>query len=152
MSGSGSDRVVVIGLGYVGLPLAVALAGKAEVTGLDIDRGRIEELNAGHDRTREVDGERLRNSGLKLTSDPGDCAGADIYIVTVPTPVDSANRPDLRPVLGATETVAKLLDPARKPIIVYESTVYPGVTDDICGPRLEQISGLKRGRDFFLGY
>jgi UDP-N-acetyl-D-galactosamine dehydrogenase len=147
-----SDRVVVIGLGYVGLPLAVALAGKADVIGLDIDRGRIEELRGGHDRTREVDGHRLRDCGLKLTSDPADCAGADIYIVTVPTPVDSANRPDLRPVLGATETVAKLLDPARKPIIVYESTVYPGVTDDICGPRLEQISGLKRGEDFFLGY
>ena len=152
MSMTSSERVVVIGLGYVGLPLAVALARSFDVTGLDIDRRRVEELSSGHDRTHEVDAGALAASTLKLTSDAADCAGADIYIVTVPTPVDAGNQPDLRPVIGATETVARLLDPARKPIIVYESTVYPGVTDDICGPLIERVSGLKRGEDFFLGY
>jgi UDP-N-acetyl-D-galactosamine dehydrogenase len=152
MSMASSERVVVIGLGYVGLPLAVALARSFDVTGLDIDRRRVDELRGGHDRTHEVDAEALAESTLKLTSDAADCAGADVYIVTVPTPVDSSNRPDLRPVIGATEAVAVLLDPARKPIVVYESTVYPGVTDDICGPLIERVSGLERGVDFFLGY
>jgi UDP-N-acetyl-D-galactosamine dehydrogenase len=152
MSMASSERVVVIGLGYVGLPLAVALARSFDVTGLDIDRRRVDELRGGHDRTHEVDAEALAASTLKLTSDAADCAGADVYIVTVPTPVDSSNRPDLRPVIGATEAVAVLLDPAKKPIVVYESTVYPGVTDDICGPLIERVSGLERGVDFFLGY
>ena len=142
----------MIGLGYVGLPLAVALARSFDVIGLDIDQRRVAELRDGHDRTHEIDGATLAASSLRLTSEPGECAGADVYIVTVPTPVDGDNQPDLRPVIGATETVARLLDPARAPIIVYESTVYPGVTDDICGPLIEKISGLKRGSDFFLGY
>ncbi len=146
------ERIVVVGLGYVGLPLAVALARSFEVTGLDVDSGRIDELKRGLDRTREVDGETLASSSLKLTADSAQCAGADIYIVTVPTPVDEANRPDLGPVEGATRTVAGLIDPGRKPVIVYESTVYPGVTDELCGPLIEKVSGLKRGRDFFLGY
>jgi UDP-N-acetyl-D-galactosamine dehydrogenase len=122
------------------------------VTGLDIDARRIEELRAGHDRTREVGAEALAASNLVLTHNDADCIGADVYIVTVPTPVDAANQPDLRPVIGATETVARLLDPGRRPIVVYESTVYPGVTDEICGPLIERGSGLVRGRDFFLGY
>jgi UDP-N-acetyl-D-galactosamine dehydrogenase len=146
------EHVVVIGLGYVGLPVAVALARSCKVTGLDIDLGRIEELRAGHDRTREVDGPTLGASKLVITGEPSECGGADVYVVTVPTPVDSSNRPDLRPVMAATKTVAQLLDPARNPIIVYESTVYPGVTEDICGPLLEAESGLVRGIDFFLGY
>ncbi|HEX8258448.1 MAG TPA: nucleotide sugar dehydrogenase, partial [Allosphingosinicella sp.] len=146
------EKIVIVGLGYVGLPLAVALARGAAVVGVDIDRSRIEEIQAGVDRTNEVSPEALRASSLEVTSDPAICAGADIFIVTVPTPVDGSSRPDLRPLLGATETVAGLLDPKRRPIIVYESTVYPGVTEDICGPLIEKVSGLKRGTDFFLGY
>ena len=145
-------RIVVIGLGYVGLPLAVALARKFDTTGFDIDAERISELRDGRDRTREVDEVDLRETTLKLTSEAADCAGADVYIITVPTPVDRSNRPDLSAVLAATQTIAGLIDPARRPTIVYESTVYPGVTEDLCGPEIERISGLKRGRDFRLGY
>jgi UDP-N-acetyl-D-galactosamine dehydrogenase len=152
MSESSPERIVVVGLGYVGLPLAVALARRFAVTGLDVDRGRIEELKQGIDRTREVEAEALSASALALTSRGEDCRGADLYIVTVPTPVDSDNRPDLGPLEAATRSVAALIDPARRPVIVYESTVYPGVTEEICGPLIEQVSGLVRGRDFFLGY
>jgi UDP-N-acetyl-D-galactosamine dehydrogenase len=148
----GSPKIVVIGLGYVGLPLAVALARRFEVVGFDLDPQRIAELSDGHDRTREVEPEDLAKSSLKLTHEAQDCAGADVYIVTVPTPVDQANRPDLSAVIAATRTVAGLVDPERRPTIVYESTVYPGVTEDLCGPEIERISGLKRGRDFRLGY
>jgi UDP-N-acetyl-D-glucosamine/UDP-N-acetyl-D-galactosamine dehydrogenase len=147
-----SEQIVVVGLGYVGLPLAVALARSYEVVGLDIDQRRVDELKLGIDRTREVEPETLTASPLKLTSRAADAAGADVYIVTVPTPVDESNQPDLRPVIGATRSVATLLDPARRPIIVYESTVYPGVTEEICGPLIEEVSGLHRSRDFFLGY
>ena len=152
MPATGSDQIVVVGLGYVGLPLAVALAKTASVTGFDIDAKRVEELRAGHDRTREVGREALKASSLTLSSDSKACAGADIYIVTVPTPVDAGNKPDLGSVISATRTVATLLDKAKKPIIIYESTVYPGVTEDICGTLIEDLSGLKRGTDFFLGY
>ena len=147
-----ADRIVVVGLGYVGLPLAVALARSFAVTGLDIDSARVEQLRSGVDRTNEVSAQALESSTLALTSQAQDCRGADIYIVTVPTPVDAANQPDLGPVIGATRSIAALLDAARRPIVVYESTVYPGVTEDICGPLIEQVSGLVRGRDFFLGY
>ena len=152
MSFASTNHIVVIGLGYVGLPLAVALARHFRVTGLDIDAGRVAELRQGHDRTHEVEPERLAATTLQLSSDPAECAAADIYIVTVPTPVDEKNRPDLGPVIGATRTVAGLIDPSAKPIIVYESTVYPGVTEEICGPLIEEVSGLERGHDFFLGY
>jgi UDP-N-acetyl-D-galactosamine dehydrogenase len=152
MNASNSAKIVVVGLGYVGLPLAVALARSFEVTGLDVDSGRVAQLKAGVDRTNEVDEAALAASSLMLTDDEGDCRGADFYIVTVPTPVDSDNRPDLRPLIGATRSLAALLDPGRRPIVVYESTVYPGVTEEICGPLIEQVSGLVRGRDFFLGY
>ncbi|HEX8513574.1 MAG TPA: nucleotide sugar dehydrogenase, partial [Allosphingosinicella sp.] len=152
MNASRSEQIVVVGLGYVGLPLAVALARSFSVVGLDIDERRVEELKLGIDRTREVESEKLAASPLRLTSRSADAAGADIYIVTVPTPVDGDNSPDLRPVISATRSVATLLDPERKPIIVYESTVYPGVTEDICGPLIEEVSGLQRGRGFFLGY
>ena len=148
----GSATIVVIGLGYVGLPLAVALARHFDVTGFDVDPGRIAELREGHDRTREVETQDLRQSTLTLTSVPGDCAGAEVYIIAVPTPVDEARRPDLEPVMRATLTVAGLIDPAKRPTIVYESTVYPGVTEDLCGPEIERLSGLRRGRDFRLGY
>ena len=149
---TGGSRIVVIGLGYVGLPLAVALARHFETIGFDIDEGRVAELRDGHDRTHEVDGAALGESALKLTSDTAECVGADIYIVTVPTPVDQSNRPDLGAVMAATRTVAGLIDAERRPTIVYESTVYPGVTEDMCGPEIESVSGLKRGRDFRLGY
>jgi UDP-N-acetyl-D-glucosamine/UDP-N-acetyl-D-galactosamine dehydrogenase len=145
-------RVVVVGLGYVGLPLAVALADHFPTIGFDIDAGRIAELKAGTDRTREIASDRLLASSLALTSSTEEAAGHDIYIVTVPTPVDSANRPDLGPVCAATRTVGSLLKPGIGSIVVYESTVYPGVTEDICGPELERVSGLTRGKDFFLGY
>jgi len=145
-------HIVVLGMGYVGLPLAVALARQFRVTGLDVDEGRIEELRRSHDRTGEVEPLVLEHSPLALTSAAEDCRGADLYIVTVPTPVDAENRPDLAAVEGASRAVGALLDPARKPIVVYESTVYPGVTEEHCGPLLEQASGLKCGEDFFLGY
>jgi UDP-N-acetyl-D-galactosamine dehydrogenase len=152
MNASPNEQIVVVGLGYVGLPLAVALARSFPTVGLDIDTRRVEELKNGIDRTNEIEGDVLKASPLKLTSDSAECVGADVYIVTVPTPVDEANQPDLSPVIGATRSVAKLLDPGKKAIVVYESTVYPGVTDEICGPLLEEVSGLKRGVDFFLGY
>jgi UDP-N-acetyl-D-glucosamine/UDP-N-acetyl-D-galactosamine dehydrogenase len=145
-------RIVVVGLGYVGLPLAVALARKFDVVGLDRDSQRIAELRQGHDRTREVDGDVLRASSILLTDDAGECRAADVYIVTVPTPVDAQNRPDLGAVLSATRTIAGLIDAGRRPTNNYESTVYPGVTEGICGPDIERLAGLQRGRDFRLGY
>ncbi|HVM23206.1 MAG TPA: nucleotide sugar dehydrogenase [Sphingomicrobium sp.] len=149
----GADpRIIVIGLGYVGLPLAIALARRFETTGFDIDPVRIGELREGLDRTGEVEAQALRDSALKLTASAEDCAGGDVYIVTVPTPVDAANRPDLGALLSATRAVAANIDARRRPTIVYESTVYPGVTEELCGPEIERCSGLKRGRDFRLGY
>ena len=152
MSVSSKPKIVVIGLGYVGLPLAVALARHFETIGLDIDARRIAELESDHDRTGEIDGNVLATSRLRYAARAGDCPPADIYIVTVPTPVDGDNAPDLSLVRKASQTVGAMLDAARKPIVVFESTVYPGVTEDICGPILEQASGLKRGSDFFVGY
>ena len=148
----GEPRITIVGLGYVGLPLAVALARRFEVTGFDVDETRIAELRNGSDRTGEVPEQELGASTLKLTSTSGDCAGSDVFIITVPTPVDARNRPDLGPLLAATRTVGGLIRADRRPTIVYESTVYPGVTEDVCGPELEAVSGLTRGRDFRLGY
>ena len=145
-------RVIVIGLGYVGLPLAVALAKQFDTWGVDVNAARIAELEANHDRTGEIDAERMTASSLKLTADPAACPPADFYIVTVPTPIDDANRPDLSLVVKASTTVGTMLDASRKPIIIFESTVYPGVTEDLCAPVLEEASGLKCGTDFFLGY
>ncbi len=147
-----SPTIAVIGLGYVGLPLAVALANHFETYGFDIDTARIAELREGHDRTREIDRDRLLGSPLRYAAVGGDHPSFDILIVTVPTPVDKDNQPDLGPVLSATRSIAKLLQAGRGTIVVYESTVYPGVTEDICGPELEKLSGLRRGVDFFLGY
>lgn len=145
-----STKIAVIGLGYVGLPLAVALARHFPTTGFDISIERIGELHNGHDRTDEVESARLRASTLKLTTAPADISGFDVYIVTVPTPVDDKNEPDLRPMIGASGTVGRAMK--KGAVVVYESTVYPGVTENICGPELERISGLKCGVDFFLGY
>ena len=149
---NGASRVGVIGLGYVGLPLAAALARHFPTVGVDIDKARVDELRQGHDRTNELTSEKLAASTLELSTDIRDAGDADVLIVTVPTPVDHANRPDLGPVMSATRSLAKVLKPGRGTIIVYESTVYPGVTEDICGPEIEKLSGLERGVDFFLGY
>lgn len=147
---SANLRVSIIGLGYVGLPLAVALARHFPTTGYDINRARISELRDGHDRTHEIASEVLRASALKMTADDSEIAGSDVFIVTVPTPVNDENRPDLGAVLAACKIVGRRL--TKNAIIVFESTVYPGVTEDVCGPVLEAESGLTCGRDFFLGY
>jgi UDP-N-acetyl-D-galactosamine dehydrogenase len=144
------SRIAVIGLGYVGLPLAIGLAKRFSVTGFDLDRGRIDELNRGHDRTGEVEPGELKSAKLVATADAAAIAGADVYIITVPTPVDAANRPDLGAVAAASRTVGKAI--ARGGIVVLESTVYPGVTEEIVGPEIEKASGLVCGRDFHLGY
>lgn len=144
-------KISVIGLGYVGLPLAVALAKKFSVVGFDIDTDRISELRAGQDRTREVEPEALRKSELTLTANAEKCSGADVYIVTVPTPVDEQNNPDLRAVISATKSVATMLAKGKCATVIYESTVYPGVTEDVCGALLEE-HGFVRGQDFKLGY
>ena len=149
---AGGPHIVVVGLGYVGLPLAVALARHFPTIGLDIDARRIAELSAGHDRTREIEPDVLAATSLRLTAEAIDCAGANLYIVTVPTPVDADNQPNLRAVIAASRTVAGLIDPAKRPTVVYESTVYPGVTEELCGGEIERSGGLIRGRDFRLGY
>jgi UDP-N-acetyl-D-galactosamine dehydrogenase len=147
---SSSLKISVVGLGYVGLPLAVALARHYAVTGFDIDRARIAELEAGADRTGEVDPAALADTTLALSAAPDALNGSDLFIVTVPTPVDSAHAPDLTALLEATRLIAAALRPGA--VVAYESTVYPGVTEDICGPALEAASGLRCGVDFQLGY
>jgi UDP-N-acetyl-D-galactosamine dehydrogenase len=145
-----NSTIAVIGLGYVGLPLAVAIARHFPTIGFDIAAERVAELKRGLDRTGEVEASALRASTIRLTSSAADIAGADVHIVTVPTPVDLENRPDLGPVMKACATVGKALK--KGAVVVFESTVYPGVTEDLCGPELEKHSGLKCGVDFFLGY
>ena len=142
--------IAVIGLGYVGLPLAVALARDFPTIGYDVDQGRIRELQDGHDRTGEIDRPRLTDSALVVTDQAEAIATAKIYIVTVPTPVDDDNQPDLRLIKAACAGIGGML--RMGDIVVFESTVYPGVTEDICGPALADASGLVCGRDFFLGY
>ncbi|MFN7699307.1 MAG: nucleotide sugar dehydrogenase, partial [Deltaproteobacteria bacterium] len=151
------EKIAVIGLGYVGLPVALAFARAFEhVVGFDIDPRRVAELERGHDRTNEVEGDALEKTTLKMTTDPAALAGISFFVVTVPTPIDANRQPDLRPVKSASESVGRALGQRDgKPegaIVVYESTVYPGVTEEYCGPILEKLSGLKRGRDFKLGY
>jgi UDP-N-acetyl-D-galactosamine dehydrogenase len=144
-------KIAVIGLGYVGLPVAVAFArAGVPVVGFDIDKKRIDELRAGHDRTREVEAADLQQASLRYVSDPAQLAEADFYIVTVPTPIDGARRPDLGALLAASATVGAALK--RGDIVVYESTVYPGAVEEECLPVLEQKSGLAGGRDFTVGY
>ncbi|MFM9843445.1 MAG: nucleotide sugar dehydrogenase [Dongiaceae bacterium] len=156
-SSPAEPRLSVIGLGYVGLPLAAAFAGAGlDVTGFDISRERVAELKAGRDRTGEVPPQDFRRQNLRLSDRPADLVDRDVHIVTVPTPVDAANRPDLGPLDAACRTVGQALkasaphNPA--PIVVFESTVYPGVTEDICRPLLERESGRRAGENFFLGY
>ena len=144
-------KLAVIGLGYVGLPVAVAFSRQgSRVVGFDIDSARISELKAGRDRTREVEPGDLAVAKVVFTSDPGELSAADFFIVTVPTPIDQARRPDLTALLRASTTVGKALK--KGDIVVYESTVYPGATEEDCVPVLEQVSGLLAGRDFTVGY
>jgi UDP-N-acetyl-D-galactosamine dehydrogenase len=143
-------RIAVVGLGYVGLPLCVALARKFEVVGFDIDVSRVAEIVAGHDRTGEISGPDLQSSSAVFSNEEVALDGADVFVVTVPTPVDAANQPDLRAIEAASATVGGHI--AKGAIVVFESTVYPGVTEDICGPILAASSGLVCGTDFFLGY
>jgi UDP-N-acetyl-D-galactosamine dehydrogenase len=146
-----SRKIAVIGLGYVGLPVAVSFARVGNpVVGFDIDARRIAELRAGHDRTREVEPAHLALSTLSLARDPERLKTADFFIVTVPTPIDAANRPDLRALFGASETVGKVM--RKGAIVVYESTVYPGCIEEDCVPVLERASGLRAGVDFAVGY
>lgn len=140
----------VIGLGYVGLPLAVALAERYNVTGFDINEKRVQELKKNQDTTREISYETLESSRLQVTYCQDDIKGKDVYIVTVPTPVTSTNKPDLSILKQACKTLAEIIE--KGAIIVFESTVYPGVTEDICGPEIEKYTSLKSGKDFFLGY
>jgi UDP-N-acetyl-D-glucosamine/UDP-N-acetyl-D-galactosamine dehydrogenase len=148
---SHSRKIAVIGLGYVGLPVVVAFARSgATVIGFDIDRKRIAELKAGRDRTREVEPEDLAQKSLTYTDDAGSLKSADFFIVTVPTPIDETNKPDLRALLSASETVGAALK--KGDIVVYESTVYPGAIEEDCAPVLENASKLVCGRDFTLGY
>jgi len=153
------DKIALIGLGYVGLPLAVEFAKKYQVFGFDINAGRIAELNKGHDRTLEIEDTLLQQVldttgekpvGLYFTSQLEEIKSANYYIVTVPTPIDKNNRPDLTPLYKASETIGRVLK--KGDIVIYESTVYPGVTEEECVPVLEKISGLKFNVDFFAGY
>ncbi len=143
-------RIAVLGLGYVGLPLAVALARHFKVIGYDLDSSRVSELRAGRDRTFEVSSEELQKSSLKVVGAAEELRGSDFFIVAVPTPVDTENRPDLSALREASRTVGAVLD--ENAVVVFESTVYPGVTENICGPILEKVSGLRCGVDFHLGY
>lgn len=144
-------QVAVIGLGYVGLPLAVESGKHFPTVGLDINKHRIDELRQGIDRTLEVDSEELlQSSDLSFTSETIDIESCNFYIVTVPTPVDEHKNPDLRPIIGASRSIAPYLK--KGDIVVYESTVYPGCTEEICVPLLEQGSGLRFNDDFFCGY
>ena len=142
--------ISIIGLGYVGLPLAVAFAKKYKVIGFDINKKRIEELKKGYDRTREVSEKELKSVNIKYTSDINDLKEANIHIITVPTPIDKHKNPDLRPLIEATKSVASILK--KGDIVIYESTVFPGCTEEVCVPILEQVSGLVFNKDFFVGY
>lgn len=143
-------KVAIVGLGYVGLPVAVAFGLQRSTIGFDINRARIEELQRGRDSTLEVETAELQRADITFTDDPSVLAQADFFIVAVPTPVDAAKRPDLTPVLRASETVGGILK--RGDIVVFESTVYPGATEEDCVPVLERVSGLVAGEDFFVGY
>lgn len=149
-----TPKICVIGLGYVGLPLARLFSTKFETIGFDMNQSRVDALMSGHDATLEVDDELLQdainNHGFRCTTNIEDIRECNFYVVAVPTPVDSNNRPDLRPLWGASETVGKVI--SKGDIVVYESTVYPGVTEEECLPVVEKVSGLKFNEDFFAGY
>lgn len=145
------ERIVsVVGLGYVGLPVALAFGKKKKTIGFDINRQRLQELKNGKDRTNEVESSELKSADILYTDQIQDLKGADFHIIAIPTPVDHANRPDLSLIFKASETVGKALK--KGDIVVYESTVYPGATEEECVPILERVSGLKGGIDFKVGY
>ncbi|MBU2919805.1 nucleotide sugar dehydrogenase [Winogradskyella psychrotolerans] len=153
------DKIAIIGLGYVGLPLAVEFAKKFFVVGFDINKQRISELNTGLDKTLEVDNENLKsvlttdlnsNKGLYITDNVEALAATNVYIITVPTPTDALNKPVFTPLIKASETVGRAM--SKNDIVIYESTVYPGATEDICVPILAEVSGLTYNKDFFAGY
>ncbi len=147
-------KICVVGLGYVGLPLARLFSTKYETVGFDMNQKRVDALNGGHDATLEVSDELLQdainNHGFKCTTDLEEIKKCNVYIVAVPTPVDDNNRPDLKPLWGASETVGKVI--SKGDIVIYESTVYPGVTEEECLPVVERVSGMKFNVDFFAGY
>ncbi len=149
-----ATKICVIGLGYVGLPLARLFSTKYETVGFDMNQARVDALMAGHDATLEVSDELLqdaiKNHGFRCTTDLEEIRDCNFYVVAVPTPVDANNRPDLQPLIGASETVGKVI--SKGDIVVYESTVYPGVTEEECLPVVERESGLKFNEDFFAGY
>jgi UDP-N-acetyl-D-glucosamine/UDP-N-acetyl-D-galactosamine dehydrogenase len=153
------EKIAILGMGYVGLPLLLGLARHFEgVVGFDIDARRVDALKKGHDWTGEVEDSVLTATGARLTADAGDLKDSTFFIVTVPTPIDQAKRPDLRPVLSACKTVGEVLkkrgmtNKGPVPLVVFESTVYPGLTEGTCGPVIAEVSGLKQGVDFKLGY
>ena len=146
-------KICIIGLGYVGLPLAHAFSSKYQVVGFDINTKRIEELNNGFDRTEELNETQVKeaiSNGMKFSLDINDIKDCNVFIVTVPTPIDKNNRPDLTPLIKSSQTVGKVLK--KDDIVIYESTVYPGVTEEVCVPELENSSGMKFNIDFFCGY
>lgn len=144
-------KIGVLGLGYVGLPLAVEFGKQLHTTGLDINKARVEELKSGKDSSLEVDPEELVSAAmLKFTSEPSDLSTCNFYIVTVPTPIDQHKQPDLSPLIGASRMLGKLLKTGD--IAVFESTVYPGATEEVCVPLMEEVSGLRFNQDFFIGY
>lgn len=145
-------KIALIGLGYVGLPLAVAFAEKFKIVGIDVNQMRIDELEKGHDKTLEVEDDLLSlvKDNITYTSDIKDAKDCNIYIVTVPTPIDDVNEPDLTAIIKSTESIGRILN--KDDIVIYESTVYPGVTEEVCAPILERESGLKFNKTFFCGY
>src|SRR5690554_797388 len=143
-------KLAVIGLGYVGLPLALEFAKKYSVIGFDINQNRVESLQQHTDPSEDVDEKSFENTDILFTSQHKDLQDATVYIVAVPTPIDAYNIPDLQPLISATKSVAKVLK--KGDYVVYESTVYPGATEEDCLPLLEKISGLTLGEDFKLGY
>jgi len=147
-----NPKICLIGLGYVGLPLAVAFAEKFQVVGFDVNPLRIQELEDGHDRTLEIEDDLLASvkNNITYTSDIQDTKDCNIYIVTVPTPIDKANRPDLTPLIESSKTVGTVL--CQDDIVIYESTVYPGATEDVCVPELEKSSSMVFNKDFYCGY
>ena len=148
-----TKKICIIGLGYVGLPLAHAFSKKYKVVGFDINEPRVEELRSGYDRTLELTNEEVNESisnGMIYSTNMDDIKDCNVYIVTVPTPIDSTNRPDLTPLIKSSQTIGKVLK--KDDIVIYESTVYPGVTEEVCVPELERESGMIFNKDFFCGY
>ena len=147
-----NPKICLIGLGYVGLPLAVAFAEKFQVIGFDISSTRIQELEDGHDITLEIEDDLLASvkNNITYTANIQDTKSCNIYIVTVPTPIDKANLPDLTPLVESSKTIGTVL--SKDDVVIYESTVYPGVTEDVCVPELEKSSGMKFNQDFYCGY